>query len=52
MRTLDYTITQLDRLQDRWALPIRIFAQYWDLEEHYVVLVDCDDPTYLMLCLI
>ena len=62
MYTLDYTLDQLERCHDLIArgMPIRIihvlcedskgFSSHW--EDHYIVLVDCDDATYLMLCLI
>jgi hypothetical protein len=62
MYTLDYDITQLERLNDRISAgdPIRIihlltdqsngFATVW--EDRYIVLIDCDPKTYLLLCMI
>jgi hypothetical protein len=62
MYTLDYDITQLERLNDRICAgdPIRIihlltdqsngFSTVW--EDRYIVLIDCDPKTYLLLCLI
>ncbi len=62
LHTLDYTIDQLDRLQDKIAQgsPIRIihmlsdytdgFATHW--EDRYIVLVDCDPVTYTMLLML
>lgn len=58
MYTLDYTLDQLERCHDRIAagLPVRIIhilcedRSSW--EDHYIVIIDCDESTYLMLCLI
>lgn len=58
MYTLDYTLDQLERCQDRISagLPVRIIhilcedRSGW--EDHYIVMLDCDEPTYLLLCLI
>ena len=62
MYTLDYTLEQLERCSDRITagLSVRIIhilcedrrgsASSW--EDRYVVMVDCDPQTYLMLCLL
>lgn len=62
MYTLDYSLAQLDRLQDMIdsGQPLRImhiltsaddgFATHW--EDRYIVLVDCDARMYTLLCLL
>lgn len=55
MYTLDYSLDQLTRLQDRIdsAQPIRIIhLLYDDSDDHYIVLVDCDAVTYTWLLLL
>jgi len=63
--TLDYSLEQLNRMQDRVesGLPCRIihliindnyhlWADHRVQEDRYIVIIDCDPKTYLLLCLI
>jgi hypothetical protein len=62
MYTLDYSIDQLDRMHSfiLSGQPLRIihilsdysdgFATHW--EDRYIVIVDCDDRMYTLLCLL
>ncbi len=62
MYTLDYSIDQLDRMQDfiKSGQPLRIihilsdysdgFSTHW--EDRYIVIVDYDDRMYTLLCLL
>ncbi len=62
IHTLDYTIDQLDRLQDRIRSGARMrivhilsdysdgFSTQW--EDRYIVLIDCDPVTYTMLLML
>ena len=54
MYTLDYSESQFLRLLDRpeVGLPMRIYPVSWFGELHYVVLIDCDAHTYLLLLLL
>ena len=53
--TFDYSEAQLDRCQDyvlaRYNIARIIHILYDDLEDHYVVIIDCDAPTATLLSL-
>ena len=53
--TFDYSLDQLDRCQDyvlaRYNIARIIHILYDDLEDHYIVLVDCDAKTATFLSL-
>lgn len=57
MYTLDYSLAQLDRLQDiiDSGQPIRIIHMLCEersWEDRYIVLLDCDARVYTMLLLL
>ncbi len=62
LHTLDYSLAQLDRMQDRISSGagmriVHILSDYSDgfsthWEDRYIVLVDCDPATYTLLLML
>jgi hypothetical protein len=54
--TFDYTLDQLDRCQDHvysgYTIARIIRILYDDLQDHYIVLVDCEPKTATFLSLL
>jgi len=53
--TFDYSLEQLDRAQDHlysgYTIARIIHIVYDDLQDHYIVLIDCDSKTATLLSL-